>query len=536
LGVKVSGQGADQAGNLHSQQIESFTLQGAAKHAPTAADDVYQVDENSTLHKTASSGVLVNDSDADGDTLNAILVAGPAHGTLHLNADGSFDYTPELNFSGSDSFSYKANDGVADSNPATVQIIVNHVNQANHPPQILSQDLVLSDGPIPEGGSVDLSGTFTDPDVGQAHTVTIDWGDGSTDTVALAGGMLSFGPVRHTYLDNPAGTVSHDYQVTATVVDDANAESSAPVHLTVNTVAPIFTINGPASVVPGVPYEVNLSAVTSATDTVDHWTINWGDGTTDTLAGNPHTASHTYALLCADYTVSASATDDDGTFAAGSVQVSADFGIPSRCYIAQVYEDLFHRLADAGGLAFWSGLVDHGMPRAGVVALMERDAGHEFYRNEIADFYQAYLGRSADEAGMSYWVEYLDAGATLEQTRATFLTSAEFSKTQGAESDDAFLNAAYQSVLHREIDDSGREFFRQALHDGATREQVADLLLGSDEFRRQTAYDFYVRLLHRSPEPAGLEFWTFGLDRNVPEASKLADFLASDEYFARATE
>ena len=59
--------------------------------------------------------MLANDTDADGDALTAILVTGPAHGTLALNADGSFIYTPAANYNGADSFTYKASDGSADS-------------------------------------------------------------------------------------------------------------------------------------------------------------------------------------------------------------------------------------------------------------------------------------------------------------------------------------------------------------------------------------------------------------------------------------
>jgi VCBS repeat-containing protein len=68
--------------------------------------------------------VLANDTDADGDPLTAVLASGPSHGALQLNADGSFAYTPASGFSGQDSFAYKANDGAADSNIATVTITV----------------------------------------------------------------------------------------------------------------------------------------------------------------------------------------------------------------------------------------------------------------------------------------------------------------------------------------------------------------------------------------------------------------------------
>ena len=47
-----------------------------------------------------AAGVLANDTDADGDSLTAVLVGGPSHGTLSLGTDGSFTYTPAANFLG----------------------------------------------------------------------------------------------------------------------------------------------------------------------------------------------------------------------------------------------------------------------------------------------------------------------------------------------------------------------------------------------------------------------------------------------------
>ena len=63
-----------------------------------------------------------------GDTLSAILVGSPSHGTLTLNSDGSLVYMPSLNFNGTDSFTYKASDGQALSTLATVTITVTPVN------------------------------------------------------------------------------------------------------------------------------------------------------------------------------------------------------------------------------------------------------------------------------------------------------------------------------------------------------------------------------------------------------------------------
>ena len=92
--------------------------------APVAANDSYDVAKDSTLAVSAP-GVLTNDTDADSNPLTAAPVTGPTHGSLTLNSDGSFTYTPVLNYTGPDSFTYKANDGLIDSNTATVAITIN---------------------------------------------------------------------------------------------------------------------------------------------------------------------------------------------------------------------------------------------------------------------------------------------------------------------------------------------------------------------------------------------------------------------------
>jgi hypothetical protein len=95
----------------------------AVNDAPVAVDDAYRtlVDWSLTV---AGAGVLFNDTDVENDPLTAVPDSGPSHGTLDLNADGSFTYSPTVGFSGVDAFTYHANDGEVDSNIAAVQITV----------------------------------------------------------------------------------------------------------------------------------------------------------------------------------------------------------------------------------------------------------------------------------------------------------------------------------------------------------------------------------------------------------------------------
>jgi VCBS repeat-containing protein len=107
---------------------------------PVAVRESYATDEDVTL-SIATPGVLLNDSDVDGDSLSAIWVAGPLHGTVSLNSDGSFVYAPAANFNGPDSFTYKANDGVAESAVVTVNLAVRPVND----PPVAVNDAYLTD-------------------------------------------------------------------------------------------------------------------------------------------------------------------------------------------------------------------------------------------------------------------------------------------------------------------------------------------------------------------------------------------------------
>jgi subtilisin family serine protease len=104
--------------------VQAFSITVASTNRPpVSTNDAYSVAMDSPLNITAP-GVLGNDSDPDGNAISAVLAAGPAHGTLTLNASGSFTYTPAAAYSGADSFSYAAYDGYVLGNTATVAITV----------------------------------------------------------------------------------------------------------------------------------------------------------------------------------------------------------------------------------------------------------------------------------------------------------------------------------------------------------------------------------------------------------------------------
>jgi hypothetical protein len=101
----------------------------APNGAPTATPDAYSMPTGGTLEVPAP-GILANDTDPDGDALQASVGTPPASGTLELAGDGGFRYTPAAGFVGDDSFTYQASDGKGGQATATVTITV----QAITPP------------------------------------------------------------------------------------------------------------------------------------------------------------------------------------------------------------------------------------------------------------------------------------------------------------------------------------------------------------------------------------------------------------------
>jgi len=144
---------------------------------PTAANDSYSIQQDTDLTVPAP-GVLGNDQ---GGELTAVLVSGPAHGTLNLSPNGSFTYSPNSGFVGTDSFTYKAKAMTVESNNATVTI---SVVPANHAPT----DITLSNTNVTENQSIDTvvgALSATDPDLGDTHTFSLVAGAGDTDNASF---------------------------------------------------------------------------------------------------------------------------------------------------------------------------------------------------------------------------------------------------------------------------------------------------------------------------------------------------------------
>src|SRR5262249_8903280 len=193
------------------------------------------------------------------------------------------------------------------SNVAVVTLTINSVNDA---PVVDAG----ADQTVNEGSTVAFNGTASDVD-GDPLSYLWDFGDGATSTDAAP---------THRYADDGA------YTVTLTVSDGQGGSTSDSLVVTVLNVAPTLTLSGASAANEGSTYTLNLSASDPGQDTIASWTITWGDGNVQTVSGNPGSVTHTYADGTQTFTISATATDEDGTYNAGnSVNVTVNNVAPT---------------------------------------------------------------------------------------------------------------------------------------------------------------------------------------------------------------
>lgn len=223
-----------------------LTIHSVNDAPPVAGDNSYTTPED-TARAVAAPGVLGNDTDVDNDPMTAVLLTGPANGDLALNADGSFVYNPDLNWNGTDTFTYQAHDGTAAGNTATVTITVTAVNDA---PVAVSESYSMYEDEVLTEAAPGVLGNDADVDSPTLTAVRVALPAHGTLSFSANGAFTYtpapnyFGPDSFTYYATDGSANSSTITVTITVTNNpindgpiANSDSYSTAEDTVLNVA-----------------------------------------------------------------------------------------------------------------------------------------------------------------------------------------------------------------------------------------------------------------------------------------------------------
>jgi hypothetical protein len=432
------------------------------------------------------------------------------------------------------------------------------------------------------GSSGALLATFEEPltDTGDFQA-TIDWGDGSTSpgTVVEQGLTPSDPDDRlswqvygsHTY--QQPGT--YDVRVSLTQylspTETANAVSwldSAATITASSTAAPIVvgeppftalseTLTGTAGATLGSGAGPLVAIITDPTDDTQTYqaTIDWGDGTTTSgtvsrsglvVANIPSYVpldifgNHTYAQP-GTYEIHVSLTDAGNNIASviSTAIIASNQGTGSQDaetadqpFVTNVYHDLLNRSVDPAGLAYWSAQLDAGLARSQFVSDIE--ASGEYRDDVVLSLYEKYLQRAAEPAALAADRQLLAQGGTDEQLAIMLVGSDEYYALHGGTAD-GFLSGLFQDALGRPIDAATKTTFEAALAGGTSRAQLAAVVFGSQEHHSEVVESAYANLLERPADSTGNAYWSAQLDDGVTDEELITLIASSAEYFGKQT-
>ena len=153
----------------------------------------------------------------------------------------------------------------------------------------------------------------------------------------------------------------------------------------------------------------------------------------------------------------------------------------------------------------------------------------------VTRLYSAYFLRSPDNSGIRYWTSKSRSGTRLFAISSTFAASSEFNRRYGALSDAGFVGLVYQNVLGRSPDSAGLAYWTSKLRNGSTRGRVMVGFSESSEYvRKQSAnvavVEIWFGMLKRAPSSAELTGYAQRISSGTPTATIVTEVLASTEY------
>ena len=174
---------------------------------------------------------------------------------------------------------------------------------------------------IAEGQNLTLNaGSSSDP---EGDTLTYAWDLDNDGNYGEVGEPTTVNPTVTWATLQSFGITDNGSYTIGLRVNDGTTPVTTTTTVNVSNTAPTLTVTGNATASNGGVYTLNLSTADPGADTISGWTINWGDGTVQAVAGIPSTVTHSYSNVGLTYNILATATDEDGTFTDSKALVSS---------------------------------------------------------------------------------------------------------------------------------------------------------------------------------------------------------------------
>ncbi len=208
-------------------------------------------------------------------------------------------------------------------------------------------------------------------------------------------------------------------------------------------------------------------------------------------------------------------------------------------FVRQLYRDLLWREGEAEGVAHWKGLLsDDSQSRTDLFNAFMASAEFQAGPGAIVELYESVLGRQPDACGLDFWMQQYQNGLPLEEVANSLIASPEFLARHGDLDEAGLMTSLYQEVLERTPTAEEHAQWTEALAEGISAGQLLLNLTQSEALqgRAQTTTQLdmlYLGMLDRGADADGYQWWQAQLDGGLASDQMTQGFLQSPEYHDR---
>ncbi|GGF40042.1 DUF4214 domain-containing protein [Subtercola lobariae] len=207
-------------------------------------------------------------------------------------------------------------------------------------------------------------------------------------------------------------------------------------------------------------------------------------------------------------------------------------GVPAaiNSYITSLYKDFLGRTPGASEIAFWAGKLKAGWPRSSISTGFANSDEYRLIRIDAA--YESVLHRQSDPQGRLFWLDRMQRGlTTTDEVEMTYYASQEY-YDDGGGNDAGYVTGVYLALLNRLPSQADISFWSAIAQRQGRMEVVKDFWNSTETVQKRVSA-MYALYLGRTPDPSGLTTWT-NFDLANGDSLTRSTLTSSDEYYNRA--